>query len=597
MLNQVADSNQWQVAFDKAFSDWLGPLGAKIQKVDDSGVPFGSFGPTQGDKRFGDVRIGAVPLSNIVLAEAIPHSMLVQGSWAGDILLNSNAKWESLDQVYSAVLHEFGHVLGLGHNSDPTSAMFLGGRHPGLVPSVSDIQLLKKTYAGVALEHEDGHHDVKPDSTGDWHESPEFTFDPKTAIPTQATLASSARYNAKGELTAALPTVFYKLLPLGEIEHAAFLNIVVTAKDQNGLIPSLTIYDESGDKIQFAVTHNSAGILALQAKDVEPNHVYYVAVSSAAAPASNQVGQFEFLAEYGNVAITDTKVGTFLLGGDKPIAEYSLNVGTTRLLHWMINAKTLPNPTQPVAVWATLVDSNNHVLSQVAIRPGDTRSAPLTLLPPGSYRILLQTGIQNSTLVPVVTATLFVDEISVDIGAGIIDPTSQPMIGCDMPGTNPLTCSGTPPIVIDGPIFPNPTTIPPTPVYPSIPPWTSPTWYYWPVTSTTGARHNPTMALDVTGDSFVSPLDVLAVINAINLIKSDSQTVAFAEMFLDTNGDGILSPLDALLVINFLNRSGQVGGEGEASSSFAPLIEIATSNEDSINGPRKANSLSAVRKY
>ena len=105
------------------------------------------------------------------------------------------------------------------------------------------------------------------------------------------------------------------------------------------------------------------------------------------------------------------------------------------------------------------------------------------------------------------------------------------------------------------------------------------------------------MALDVTGDSFVSPLDVLAVINAINLIKSDSQTVAFAEMFLDTNGDGILSPLDALLVINFLNRSGQVGGEGEASSSFAPLIEIATSNEDSINGPRKANSLSAVRKF
>ncbi len=580
VLNQVADSEQWQLAFDKAFSDWLTPLGAQIHKVVDTGAAFGSFGPTQGDRRFGDVRVGAVPLSNNILAEAIPHSMLVQGSWAGDILLNSNANWNSLDQVYSAVLHEFGHVLGLGHNTDPTSAMFVGGLHPGMAPSKSDIQLLKKTYAGVAIEHELEPYDPRPVSTGDLHESPQFTFDPKKAIPIQATLGSSVRYNSNGELTAVLPTALYKLLPLGEIDHAEYLNIVVLAKDINGLIPSLTIYDESGDKIKFQVTHNSAGTLSLQANDVEPNHTYYVAITGAFGPALNQIGRFEFLAEYGSEAIVNTKVGTFVLGGNKPIAEYSLILGTSRLVHWMINAKTISKLTQNVAVWGTLVDSQNHILSQVAIRPGDTRSAPLVLLPAGNYRILLQTGIQGSTLVPSVTTTLYVDEISVNIGAGIVDPLLEPMISCDTPGTNPTTCVGTTPIVINGPIFPDPITFPP--IYPLFLPWLSQTWDYWPSFTPTSARvmQNASMPLDVTGDLSVSPLDVLAIINALNLAGNNSEPTSNSEIFVDTNGDGALSPLDALLVINYLNSKVLSKGEGKGISSLSWMFAHEMPDDD-----------------
>ena len=78
---------------------------------------------TQGDTRFGDVRIGAVPLTDNVMAESIPNNLLTQGSWAGDIVLNANAPWSDLHQVFSVALHEFGHVLGMEHSSDPASPM------------------------------------------------------------------------------------------------------------------------------------------------------------------------------------------------------------------------------------------------------------------------------------------------------------------------------------------------------------------------------------------------------------------------------------------------------------------------------------------
>jgi hypothetical protein len=52
----------------------------------------------------------------------------------------------------------------------------------------------------------------------------------------------------------------------------------------------------------------------------------------------------------------------------------------------------------------------------------------------------------------------------------------------------------------------------------------------------------------VNNDGYVSPLDALLVINALNQPPAD-----LTSSVLDVNGDRHLSPLDALLVINKLN--------------------------------------------
>ena len=59
---------------------------------------------------------------------------------------------------------------------------------------------------------------------------------------------------------------------------------------------------------------------------------------------------------------------------------------------------------------------------------------------------------------------------------------------------------------------------------------------------------------DVTGDNEVSPLDVLAVINAINAFGSGSvDRISPAVGYIDVTGNGLLEVLDVLAIVNFIN--------------------------------------------
>ncbi|MEO8268485.1 MAG: dockerin type I domain-containing protein, partial [Aureliella sp.] len=86
------------------------------------------------------------------------------------------------------------------------------------------------------------------------------------------------------------------------------------------------------------------------------------------------------------------------------------------------------------------------------------------------------------------------------------------------------------------------------------------------------AVNTPSMgALDVNRDGYVSPMDVLLIINELNLSKGSYARTTVAGNVLDVTGDGLLSPIDALQVINYLNRMSFLkhssdGGEGERSA-------------------------------
>lgn len=80
--------------------------------------------------------------------------------------------------------------------------------------------------------------------------------------------------------------------------------------------------------------------------------------------------------------------------------------------------------------------------------------------------------------------------------------------------------------------------------------------------------HNSVNAFDVNGDSAVSAIDALVVINDLNALGSRTlppPTTNDIPPFIDVTDDGAVSPLDALQVINFVND--QAGtGEGEADA-------------------------------
>jgi len=87
---------------------------------------------------------------------------------------------------------------------------------------------------------------------------------------------------------------------------------------------------------------------------------------------------------------------------------------------------------------------------------------------------------------------------------------------------------------------------------------------------------NPTRKQDVNADGFISPIDVLIV---VNLLNSRGPSVPVEGLpgppdYVDVNGDNVVNPLDALEVINYINSQsgGSSGGEGEGFSSVQQVV-------------------------
>ncbi|MFM8400678.1 MAG: dockerin type I domain-containing protein, partial [Pirellula sp.] len=77
---------------------------------------------------------------------------------------------------------------------------------------------------------------------------------------------------------------------------------------------------------------------------------------------------------------------------------------------------------------------------------------------------------------------------------------------------------------------------------------------------------NPSNKYDVNNDSFVSPIDVLLV---INLLNSTGASIPVEQLpppppFYDVNGNGFVDATDVLALVDFINSTGNSGsGEGE----------------------------------
>ena len=82
-------------------------------------------------------------------------------------------------------------------------------------------------------------------------------------------------------------------------------------------------------------------------------------------------------------------------------------------------------------------------------------------------------------------------------------------------------------------------------------------------------HQNPTNRFDVNNDSFVSPIDVLVV---INLINAQGASVPVDQLpppppYYDVNGNGFVDSTDVLSLIDYINSKGGSGsGEGESSN-------------------------------
>jgi hypothetical protein len=257
-LNAVAPPAAWQREILRAFQTWAAFTNVNIGLVADGGQPLGALGAPQGDKRFGDVRVAAAPMSAGVVGSASPFSWSGT-TLGGDLFLNSNAPYRAGGSgagydLYSVALHEAGHVLGLDHSADPRSVM--AGRYsdrtnpldgcccPGCLSrtglTAGDVAAVRAMYGTRTPDAADaaGGND---------------SFARAGGIPSAGAL--TGRLSTEGDLTTASDVDFYRFTtPLGL--GLTGLSIRLKAEGLSLLTPKVTVYDAAGRVVASGVSYD-----------------------------------------------------------------------------------------------------------------------------------------------------------------------------------------------------------------------------------------------------------------------------------------------------------------------------------------------------
>jgi hypothetical protein len=266
-MNAQEPTLVWERAVLQAFQTWAVNSNINIGLVTDSGDPFGVSGAPQHDPRFGDIRVGAQPMSPDALSISVPNDPTVSSTWTGDVLVNSNVKFGAggLD-VMAVLLHEAGHVFGISDSSDPNSPMY--SQYKGLQKLTSqDVANLQALYGSRASDPHEG-------SSGN------------------DSMSKATQVQPPGNYTGATPLVVYGDIGSNSdvdfyaIKPPSNYNGPITFRLQSAgislLTPHLTVLDAQGNVLGDAqATSDFGDVVTVHLNQSAPNATYYLEVRGA----------------------------------------------------------------------------------------------------------------------------------------------------------------------------------------------------------------------------------------------------------------------------------------------------------------------------
>lgn len=301
-FNGVASTDAWQSAILRAFQTWAVNTNADIGLVDDSGDAFGSVGNVQGDNRFGDIRIGAMPMGPGVMALSIPQD-IVSGTWVGDVIFNSDAAFANVDDIFAVAMHEAGNVFGLKDNDNPASPMYSGGViPPSTTPTTTDLAALDALFGSREMdrnEEEDDRNDTPDDATR-LRTSSSNGFDGSTPAAAYGDIGTSSDVDV------------FRFDPVDDYEGPVTIRVRSAGISQ--LQPRLSVYDRDGELIGSAESTREGGdIVSVQINEADEGR-YYIHVDAASGGVSG-IGGYSIVGVFDDLVQSSPQSIDSIAGG------------------------------------------------------------------------------------------------------------------------------------------------------------------------------------------------------------------------------------------------------------------------------------------
>lgn len=279
-MDAVAASEVWQREFARALQTWAEYAPLNFHQVSDDGSPYGTIGYSQGDSRFGDTRLSAMPSAGLAQT-SFPSSNTVDSTSAGDIILNTNYTFGiGVDpDFYSVMLHEAGHSLGLDHSVQGT---VMYGAYQGILTGLSadDIAGIQAIYGPRQSDAYDA-------------------ASPNDSLASATPLAlSSGALSFQADLTTRSDVDYYRVVAPSDADGT--LSVSVDARGLSLLAPQVSVFDQAGNLLGRAAvgTYGYGTVATLNLKGLTAGATYYLAADGATDDVFG-VGAYNFDAQFG----------------------------------------------------------------------------------------------------------------------------------------------------------------------------------------------------------------------------------------------------------------------------------------------------------
>lgn len=303
-LDAVAPTATWQREYARALQTWASVTPLNFRIVPDSGAPFGTTGTAQGDSRFGDIRLGG----RVDGLPYIGYGYYPTGgssTGGGDVFLSTAATFRvgSHPDLYSILLHETGHALGLEHSTATNSVMY---------PSTSGV------FSGLTADDVAGIQAIYGVRRADAYDaaSANDTLGSATAWSVGSTGAASLN----ADLTSLADVDYYKLAAPAAFDGT--LRVSVIALNVSLLTPKVSVYDATGNLLGSASATSYAGVATVNLTGLAPGQTYYLAADGATDDVFG-MGAYRLSALFGDATVPPTP--------PPPPAQPSVSIGNVSL--------------------------------------------------------------------------------------------------------------------------------------------------------------------------------------------------------------------------------------------------------------------------